>query len=221
MGPRDGCHESSHGPLDSSDTLHKVLDEFRTNVPAFDHIRQYGRIGYESRLDGTMVIDGRVSGRIDETDRRIIELLQESARQPNTEIAAKLGLSESTVRKRIDRLLADGVIRIVAVANPLRTGHPVIAIIGLQVAPARLGQIGEELAAVREFRFIGMTIGTYDFVTEAWFQSLEDLQVFLTDRLSRIEGITRIEATSILKMIRYAYDWGTDPTPANRGDGNV
>lgn len=162
-----------------------------------------------------------VNARIDDTDRRIIELLQESARQPNTEIAARLGISESTVRKRIDRLLADGTIKIVAVADPLRTGHRTIAIIGLRVTPARLGEIGSELAALPEFRFIGMTIGSFDFVTEAWFESPDDLQVFLTEKLSRIDGLTRIETTSILKMVRYAYDWGTDQGPDTRGNGSA
>jgi Lrp/AsnC family transcriptional regulator, regulator for asnA, asnC and gidA len=146
---------------------------------------------------------------LDETDRRIIELLQESGRQTNTDLAAQLGVSESTVRKRIDRLLGDGTMKIVAVADPLRTGHRVIAIIGLQVLAPRLSEVGDELAELGEFRFIGMTAGTFDFVTEAWFRSLEELQVFLTERLARISGITRIETTTVLKMIRYTYDWGT------------
>jgi Lrp/AsnC family transcriptional regulator for asnA, asnC and gidA len=154
-----------------------------------------------------------VNGRLDDTDRCIIELLQESGRQTNTELAAQLGLSESTVRKRIERLLADGTMKIVAVADPLRTDHRVIAIIGLQVLAPRLSEIGADLTELGEFRFIGMTTGTFDFVTEAWFRSLEDLQVFLTDRLSRISGITRIETMYVIKMIRYAYDWGVPLRP--------
>ncbi len=146
--------------------------------------------------------------KLDETDRRIIELLHESGRQTNTDLAAQLGLSESTVRKRIDRLLADGTMKIVAVVDPLRTEHNVIAIIGVQVLAPRLSEVGDALAKMNEFRLIGLTTGTFDFVTEAWFRSLEELQVFLTERLARIDGITRIETTTVLKMLHYAYDWG-------------
>ena len=56
---------------------------------------------------------------VDELDRRIIACLQVSGRQTNTQIAGELGVGESTVRKRIDRLLANEVIKITAVANPL------------------------------------------------------------------------------------------------------
>jgi Lrp/AsnC family transcriptional regulator for asnA, asnC and gidA len=157
--------------------------------------------------------NGRQHGRVDDTDRRIIARLQENGRQANTDIAAQLGLSESTVRKRIDRMQAEGTIKVVAVADPLRTGHPVIAIIGLQVAPARLAAVGDALASLREFRFIGMTVGTFDIVTEAWFESLDDLQTFLVERLAPVEGITRMETTTVVKMVRYAYDWGVDLAP--------
>src|SRR2546426_386502 len=50
----------------------------------------------------------------DELDRRIIELLQRDGRQPNTEIAHLLGVTETTIRKRIGRLLSEQLIKVVA-----------------------------------------------------------------------------------------------------------
>ncbi|HDN65343.1 MAG TPA: AsnC family transcriptional regulator, partial [Methanosarcinales archaeon] len=44
---------------------------------------------------------------IDEKDRLILEILRDNARTPLTMIAEKLGVSESTVRKRV-KLLEDG-----------------------------------------------------------------------------------------------------------------
>lgn len=148
--------------------------------------------------------------RVDELDRRIIAHLQESGRLSNTEIAARLGVTESTVRKRIDRLLADEVVRITAVADPLKLGYPIIAIVGVQVAPARINDVARALERFPEFRFIGLTSGVYDFIAEAWFHSVDELRRFLTERLGQIEGITRLETAHVLKMIRYTYDWGKD-----------
>lgn len=149
-----------------------------------------------------------MSYEIDDIDRRIIACLQKSARKSNTLIATELGLSESTVRRRLDRLLTNDFVRILAVADPLKIGYPVVAIIGLQCAPSALAEVERHLGDLDEFRFIGMTTGAYDFIAEAWFKSLDELRIFITERLSGVTGIQRIETTHVLKMVRYLYDWG-------------
>lgn len=58
---------------------------------------------------------------MDELDRRILTILRRDARTPYTEIADRVGTSEGTVRNRVDRLLADGVIERFTVAT--RTGN--------------------------------------------------------------------------------------------------
>ena len=145
---------------------------------------------------------------IDDIDRRIIAALQISARQTNVEIAAALGLAESTVRRRVEKLINGDFVRIVAVADPLKNGYPVVAIIGLECPPAALAEVEAALLKLDEFRFIGMTSGQYDFIAEAWFSSLNELRIYVTDKLSVVAGVRRIETTHVLKMVRYMYDWG-------------
>ena len=48
---------------------------------------------------------------LDELDHKLIRLLRLNGRRPNSELAAEVGLSASAVKRRIDRLVADGVIR--------------------------------------------------------------------------------------------------------------
>src|SRR5688572_9714907 len=48
---------------------------------------------------------------MDETNRQILALLQENARIPIKSIAARVGLARSSVRERISRMEANGVIR--------------------------------------------------------------------------------------------------------------
>jgi Lrp/AsnC family transcriptional regulator for asnA, asnC and gidA len=155
--------------------------------------------------------------RIDDIDRAIIGSLQVSARRSNVDIASDLGLSESTVRRRVEKLIDGDYVRIVAVADPLKIGYPVVAIIGLECPPAALADVEAALLQLDEFRFIGMTSGPYDFVAEAWFSSLNDLQRFITQRLSAVAGISRIETTHVLKMVRYMYDWGRVNAPSLGG----
>ncbi|HEY0089588.1 MAG TPA: Lrp/AsnC family transcriptional regulator [Candidatus Lokiarchaeia archaeon] len=47
---------------------------------------------------------------LDDKDKRILEMLIEDSRRPYHEIADEVGLSESTVRKRVVRLQEEGVI---------------------------------------------------------------------------------------------------------------
>ena len=47
---------------------------------------------------------------LDEKDKKIIEMLFENSRRPYHEIADKVGLSESTVRKRVIKLQEGGII---------------------------------------------------------------------------------------------------------------
>ena len=62
----------------------------------------------------------------DQIDCRMIELLQKDGRISNTDIAKKIGISEATVRTRLNRLIEEEYIQIVAVSNPMWFMPPVI-----------------------------------------------------------------------------------------------
>jgi Lrp/AsnC family transcriptional regulator, regulator for asnA, asnC and gidA len=73
------------------------------------------------------VLDGRrgpVSAprRIDALDQGIIEALQANGRESFRAIAARLGVSEATVRARYGRLCDDDILQVVGVTNPLGLG---------------------------------------------------------------------------------------------------
>ncbi|MGO8670683.1 MAG: Lrp/AsnC family transcriptional regulator [Capsulimonadaceae bacterium] len=145
--------------------------------------------------------------KLDDLDKRIIAVLQENARTTNAEVARMVASTEPTVRRRIDRLVADQVIKIVAVATPLQLGYNVVAILGLQIDHSRLDSIEKALAEMPEVRFAGVTLGSYDVVVEVWFHGNDELLDFLHGCLSKIEGIQRIESLQVAKMIKYTYDW--------------
>ena len=60
---------------------------------------------------------------LDETDVRLLEILQENCKLNFTQIGNKLGIAESTVRYRIDRLEKRGIItNYIALVNPRKVG---------------------------------------------------------------------------------------------------
>lgn len=149
---------------------------------------------------------------LDDLDRKIVALLQEDARLPNRAIAARVGSSEATVRRRVDRLVETGAVRIVAVASPFVLGYGTVTILGVQIDRSYQRQIEEALHQMPEVRFVGITLGSYDVILEVWLPTPDALLTFLAERLSPLHGIQRVEAWQVLKLSKYSYDWGEQPS---------
>ena len=144
---------------------------------------------------------------IDATDRRIISLLQLDGRRSNVDIARAIGVAEATVRKRIDRLLNEGVIHIAGIPSLDKLGMEVRTVIMLKVDLGRVDQVGGRLAAMKEVRSVKYTTGECDIILEAVFRSDDDLLRFLTNRLARIRGIRETATSHVLKTIKQESDW--------------
>ncbi len=154
------------------------------------------------------MVDNAVSRiALDETDLRIIELLQEDGRRSNSGIGRELGLPESTVRRRIDRLLRDDVIKIAAIARHERLGRPVHVIMGLSLDLARNATATRALIDLVQVGWLAATTGPYDILLEASFPSMDHLHAFITEELAQIEGVERVETAIVLNLAKHCYDW--------------
>ncbi|HEY3906948.1 MAG TPA: Lrp/AsnC family transcriptional regulator [Streptosporangiaceae bacterium] len=144
---------------------------------------------------------------LDEIDRRVIKILQVDGRRPNTEIARELKVSETTIRKRVAQLVSRGLINIVAVPTPRAAGMNMSAIIGISVTLPKLKEISEELKSLREVRYVGLSTGRYDIIVEAFFFDQQHFLDFISSRLSRMDGITSLETSMILHIVKFSYEW--------------
>ena len=73
--------------------------------------------------------------RVDDVDRKIIEALQHNGRESFRGIAARVGVSEATVRARYGRLTSEGILQVVGVTNPLGLGFDQ-ALVGIKTSGA-------------------------------------------------------------------------------------
>lgn len=148
---------------------------------------------------------------LDDLDRQIILSLQRDGRLTNSELGRRLGVAEATVRRRIDRLLAEGIIHIAAVANPFKIGLPIVTLISIDVEPPRLAQVAQSLVAMKEVRYLGYSTGAHDIIIEALFPSNQALLRFLTERLAQIPGIRKTETSIQLDVLKRSYEWEIPP----------
>ncbi|NNG00814.1 MAG: Lrp/AsnC family transcriptional regulator [Desulfobacteraceae bacterium] len=146
---------------------------------------------------------------LDRMDCELIRLLQKDGRIPNTEIAKTLGVSEATVRTRLNRLTRQGYIQIVAVSNPLKIGFGVVGAIRMQADTKKIDHITRELNRIKSLWFIVHGTGGWDIYTEFVAKSLADLNTLLYEKINTIDGVIRTETSLILNYIKRDYDWGT------------
>lgn len=138
--------------------------------------------------------------RIDDTDRRIIELLQEDARQSNASIARVIGVSEATIRRRIKLMVDDGSLNIRAVPNPSSFGLNTSAIIGIDVQPDALEAVASGLTMSEEVIFVGVSTGRYDLIINVLVGTLEELREFLEEVLTKLHGVRKTETLVLLDV---------------------
>ena len=146
---------------------------------------------------------------IDLIDSKMILLLQEDGRIPNTEIAKKLGISEGTVRSRLKRLIDEEVVQIVAVSDPFKLGFEIAGDLYIHVEMKKLDKVIEKLKAYKELWYIVMTTGDASINAEFIVRTLEDLNDLVYNKISRIDGVTHIETSVIMKYVKRRYDFGT------------
>jgi Lrp/AsnC family transcriptional regulator, regulator for asnA, asnC and gidA len=146
---------------------------------------------------------------IDPIDCLMIELLQKDGRISSTEMAKTIGISEATVRSRLNRLIKEEIIQIVAVSNPLKLGFEIVGNIRIHVDVKKMDRIIRELKALKALWFIVQTTGGTGIDAEFIVKDLNELNDLIFERINKVEGVLRTETTLFLKYVKRHYDWGT------------
>ncbi|MBU2601401.1 MAG: Lrp/AsnC family transcriptional regulator [Actinobacteria bacterium] len=142
---------------------------------------------------------------LDEADERVLELLSEDPRMSFAEMARRLNVSAGMVRLRFQRLQKAGVVRIVAITNPLLTGGSLMVMIGAKVDMARVEQIAAEISEYDEVVYLAVLAGSFDLLLEARFRDHAHLLDFLSHRLGTIDGVRDSEVFTNLRIVKETY----------------
>lgn len=135
---------------------------------------------------------------LDVLDMNIIKCLVEDARTTYRSIAEEAGVSEATVKNRIDRLKETGVIkRFTAMLDYHKLGRAIKSFIGLKVQPAKLQNIVDHLKSHPDLHVLYRTSGDVDLLFEVIFEKMEDLNAFLEKELA-VDGILGTVVTIVI-----------------------
>lgn len=143
----------------------------------------------------------------DDLDYAIIQALHANARAAASEIARTTGANERTIRKRIDRLLKENVIRMSAILNPLAFGYVTAADIFLEVEPQKEDEVIRTLFAIPEVTYIAFGQGSQDVSIEARFKDNDALREFIRHTLADIEGVSVTRYALVPRILRNIDEW--------------
>jgi Lrp/AsnC family transcriptional regulator for asnA, asnC and gidA len=141
---------------------------------------------------------------VDEVDFRIISILMEEGDISFSELARRLNLSESTIRKRIEKLKKGNVInKFTVIVDPYKLGFNSVAIVGVDVEPQQLLKVAKKLCELPEAKNVFISTGDHMIMVEIWARDGNDLSRILSEGIGGIEGVKRVCPSIILERLKY------------------
>jgi Lrp/AsnC family transcriptional regulator for asnA, asnC and gidA len=146
------------------------------------------------------------SARLDAVDKVLVSLLQFNGRATYSELSRQSGVSESSARTRVRRLIEDGVMQIVAVTDPLQLGFSHEAMVALRSC-ANPEAVAEELAGIDAIDFIVLVAGKFDVLMEVVADSDEQF-LSLIQRIRDISSPATVQVLPYLQTRKQEFAWG-------------
>lgn len=142
---------------------------------------------------------------IDDTDARILRVLQRAGRMSNADLADKVNLSQSACHRRVQRLEKAGIIRdYVALLDPRKVDRRTTVFVEITLK----GQTDEVLDAFeREVRLIPdvlechLMAGTADYLLKVVAQDTDDFARIHRKSLSRLPGVAQMQSSFALRTV--------------------
>lgn len=139
---------------------------------------------------------------LDETDRKILRILQRNSDFTVKELAAKLHLSTSPTFERQKRLERDGYIeRYMAVVNPRKVGNGIMVLCNIRLKQHSQELIQEFMDVVQNLEEITEcynTSGDYDFLIKVYAHDMKSYQQFMLNTLGTINCIGSLHSIFVI-----------------------
>ena len=133
------------------------------------------------------------SAHLDKIDLKILKILQEDAKIPATEIAEKVGLSQSPCWRRIKALQESGCIQsTVAILNRQKLNLGIVALVNIKLSHygrSSLEAFEKEILAFSEVVECWTISGNMDYILRVVTKDMESYESFLRDHLLRLKHI--------------------------------
>ena len=142
-------------------------------------------------------------------DRAIVEILQRDGRRAYSQIAADIGVTEKTARRRVQALLEAGSIHISAVTDPRTLGYGAAALAGIDLDGTRpAGEVAEALTAIDAADYVVVSAGRFAIFLELFARDMAHLSEILDTDVRATPGVGHVELFPYLSLYYQQADFG-------------
>ncbi|MDA7426125.1 Lrp/AsnC family transcriptional regulator [Thalassococcus lentus] len=142
---------------------------------------------------------------LDETDRRILRVLQQKGRMSNADLSEAVHLSASACHRRVQRLEAEGFIRdYVALLNARKLGFPTTVFVEIKLqaqADEVLEAFEKAVARVPDVLECHLMAGTADYILKVVAEDTEDFARIHRQYLTRLPGVAQMQSSFALRTV--------------------
>lgn len=142
---------------------------------------------------------------IDSIDRRILESLQRNGRMSYSHLAREAGISRSAATIRVNEMIRNGVLAIVAATDLMRLGYLVRTIM-CRVESGSRRSAARKLAALPEVTYCIVGAGFADIQLEVACRDPQHLAEVL-EQIAAVGGVGILESFEFLEMVKQSYGW--------------
>ena len=143
---------------------------------------------------------------LDRIDKQILDLMQNNGRISNLELADRVGLSPTPCSRRVKRLEESGLIKgHVTLLSETALGLDLTAIVSITLdkhTPERFEVFEKKLVTYSEVIECNVVTGqAADFLLKVVVKDMRHYEQFLLGELTRIEGVTGVQSSFILRKV--------------------
>ncbi|MDD5095496.1 MAG: Lrp/AsnC family transcriptional regulator [Dehalococcoidia bacterium] len=145
-------------------------------------------------LNGEIGAVGQTTHRdVDESELQLIRELELCPRESITNLSSKLQISRKAVRRKLQSLMDDDIIKIRSVINPSAFGFGMQAVIFVGVSNGKIISAVNTLAENRKIPHMVIITGPFKLLLHVIFRDMEELMLFLKNDLANIPGVVSYE----------------------------
>ena len=141
-----------------------------------------------------------MSGNLDSTDEKIIQVLRIDSRKSFVEIAGEIGLSESAVRRRVKHLIESGVIKRFTIEMSANDKTSAITLISVN-STADTNVVSAKLMKLNGVEVIYEITGQYDIAAIIAAPTIVEINKCIDD-VRKTEGVFDTNTVIVLKIMR-------------------
>ncbi|WP_438990904.1 Lrp/AsnC family transcriptional regulator [Lentibacter sp.] len=142
---------------------------------------------------------------IDETDRRILKVLQRQGRISNADLSEAANLSASACHRRVQRLEKEGYIRdYVALLNARKMGVPTTVFVEITLqaqADEVLDAFEKAVGRIPDVLECHLMAGSADYLLKVVAENTDDFARIHRQHLARLPGVAQMQSSFALRTV--------------------